>query len=243
MATVFTKFRREVYRQEDVVWRYMDFSKFIDLLDSSCLFFPRLTTLRKLDPYEGSFIPFGSHDEKDENAKKILKEFDETMSHPTFVNSWYLSDIESAALWRLFPKSDEGIAIQSTIEKLGNSIAGGSGEGNVWIGSVTYGHEKVRERKTDTPKSYSSDDAVFTKRACFEHEKELRLVIYAHEFEKPVLCNQNGLKVSVNIDSMISEVVISPEAPHWIKDLVERVLKKYDFSFGVRQSTLNQLRF
>jgi hypothetical protein len=73
MASVFTKFRREVYRQEDVVWRFMDFSKFVDLLDSSCLFFPRVTTLRKLDPYEGSFIPFGSHDKKDEKSKKIFK--------------------------------------------------------------------------------------------------------------------------------------------------------------------------
>jgi len=159
------------------------------------------------------------------------------------VNSWYLSDIESAALWRLFPKSDEGIAIRSTIEKLGDSIASGSSEYAVWTGSVTYGHEKVRERKSDTPKSYSGDDAVFTKRACFEHEKELRLVIYTHDLEKPIVCDQNGLKLPVGIGSLISEVVISPEAPSWIKDLVERILKRYDFSFGVRQSTLNQLRF
>jgi hypothetical protein len=238
---VLEKFKREVYLEEDAVWRYMDLSKFVDLLDSRCLFFPSVTTLRKLDPYEGSFIPFGSHDNKDEKPKRIPEQCDDGFSGTTFVNSWYLSDIESAALWRLFPKSDEGIAIRSTIKKLSQAIASGSGESTVNMGSVTYGHEKVRERKGDIPNSYSGDDAVFTKRACFEHEKELRLVIYTHDLEEPIVCDQNGLKVPVDIGSLISEVVISPEAPHWMKDLVERVLRRYDFSLSVRPSTLNEL--
>ncbi|MHC4166282.1 MAG: hypothetical protein ACYSWQ_04940 [Planctomycetota bacterium] len=177
------------------------------------------------------------------NQKRYLKDLDAALSGMIFVNGWYLSDIESAALWRLFPKSNEGIAVKSTIVKLSDSIMRGDSKYTAWIGSVTYGHEKVRERKTSTPKSYDSDDAVFTKRACFEHEKELRLVIYSHDIEEPIVCDQNGLKVPVDIGSLISEVVISPEAPTWIVDLVERVLKKYDFSPKVRQSTLNQLRF
>ncbi len=50
-------FKKEIYSYESEIRRYMDFSKFVDLIDSSCLFFPRLTILRKLDPYEGSFKP------------------------------------------------------------------------------------------------------------------------------------------------------------------------------------------
>ncbi len=227
----------------------MDFSKFVDLLDSRCLFFPSLTRLRELDPYEGSLTALSSYGRKNRKSEKQLKESDQVVlgnqvvSGTTFVNSWYLSEIESAALWRLFPKSNEGIAIQSTVERLGQSVASGSGGSTFYMGSVTYGHEKVRERKTDAPKSYSDDDAVFTKRACFEHERELRLVIYARDLKKPVVCDENGLRVPVDIGSLISEVVTSPEAPSWISDLVERVLKKYDFSCGVRQSTLNQLHF
>jgi len=42
---------------------------------------------------------------------------------------------------------------------------------------------------------------------------------------------------------MISEIIISPEAPPWIKDLVKRITKKYGSSFEIKQSTLNKLPF
>jgi hypothetical protein len=236
-------FKKEPYSDDSVVWRYTDFSKFVDLLDSNCLFFSRLTVLRKLDPYEGSFILFGSHNGKDENAKKIFKELDRMLPSSTYVNCWYLSDIESAALWKLFPKSDEGIAIKSTVGRLTNSLESKNSHNTIYMSSVTYGHEKVKRRKTKTPKSYTGDDAVFTKRACFEHEKELRLVLYAHDLKTPVVGNDMGLKIGVDVESMISEVVISPVAPYWMEDLVSRVTKKYGFSFEVKQSNLNKLPF
>lgn len=220
----------------------MDFTKFVDLLDSSCLYFPRLTVLRELDPYEGSFMPFVSLKKKDYESRRKLRQLDKSVASTTFVNSWYLSGVESAALWRLFLKSDGGIAIRSTIDKLGQSIAGAGWEYTVWIGSVTYGHGRVGEGKVDRSRRISGDDAVFTKRACFEHEKELRLVIYEHDLAKPIARGQTGLKVPVDISSLVSEVVVSPEAPHWMKNLIERVLKKYGHSLAVRQSTLNELR-
>lgn len=242
---IFTQFfKKEVYSDESEIWRYIDFSKFVDLLDLSCLFFPRLSKLRELDPYEASFIPFASHDKKDESSKKLLKELDKVLPNDTFVSCWYLSDVESAALWKLCPKSDEGIAIRSSIGKLVESIETRNSEQNtIYVGSVTYGHEKVRARKTSVPKSFSADDAVFTKRKCFEHEKELRLVMYANDIKTPVLPNGNGLKIKVDLESMISEIIIGPEAPHWVEDLVKRVTKKYGFSFEIRQSTLNKLLF
>jgi len=242
---IFTQFfKKEIYSDESEIWRYMDFSKFVDLLDSSCLFFPRLTILRKLDPYEGSFIPFSSHNKKDESSKKIFKELDMFIPNNTFVSCWYLSEIESAALWKLFPKSDEGIAVKSNIGKLVQSIEARNSEQNtIYMGSVTYGHEKVAARKTNKPKSFTGDDAVFTKRQCFEHEKELRLVMYSHDIKTPILSNGISLKIEVDLESMISEIIISPEAPSWIEDLVKRVTKKYGYSFEIRQSTLNRLPF
>src|SRR5438034_4947251 len=37
------------------IWRYLDFTKFVALLDSRSLFFARVSTLE--DPFEGSFPP------------------------------------------------------------------------------------------------------------------------------------------------------------------------------------------
>jgi len=242
--TIFTKFKKEVYSQESTIWRYVDFSKFIDLLDSRSLFFPRLGLLRKFDPYEGSLVPFHSRYKGGESSE-IVRESDEGLPNDAFVSCWYLNDLESAALWKLMPKSDEGVAVKSTIEKLSRSLERTSSEQymNIYMGSIAYGHEKVRSRKEANPNHVRGDDVVFTKRKCFEHEKELRLLIWAYDLITPVPPDKTGLKLEVDLESMISEIVISPEAPCWIEDLAKRVVKQYGFSFEIRQSTLHKLTF
>ncbi len=236
-------FKKEKYSEESEVWRYMDFTKFVDMLDSRGLFFPRLSDLRKIDPYEGSYIPFTSHEKKDEQSKKLLREIDKALPNDTFVSCWYLSDVESAALWKLFRKSNEGIAIRSDIGRLVNSIEFHNSEHTIYMGSVVYGHDKVAARKTTHPKTFTGDDAVFTKRQCFEHEKELRLVMYVNDMKVPVLSDGRSVKLKVDLDVLISEIIVSPEAPPWMEDLVRRVTRKYGCSSKIRQSNLNEFIF
>lgn len=121
---------------------------------------------------------------------------------------------------------------------MGNNI-------NIIQRAVVYGHEKVAGGKTNNTESlsYSGDDAIFTKRRCFEHEKELRLAIYSHDLTAPVRRKRDGLPLEVDLGTLLSEIVISPEAPRWIKDLVKRVTKKYGFPFQIKQSRLNKLPF
>ena len=47
----------------------------------------------------------------------------------------------------------------------------------------------------------------------------------------------------VNVSSLITEVVVSPAAGRWMKNVVKRVVKQFGFSLAVRQSSLNELRF
>jgi len=226
---------------ESTIWRYMDFSKFVDLLDSQRLFFTRLSKLRKDDPYEGSLVPFYPN-YKEGKSSEIIKESDKGLPNDFFVSCWHLSDIESAALWKLYSNSNECIAIKSTVAKLVSSIVHNEGYCNtsIEIKAVEYGHEKARSRNNNS-NSVRSFDVVFTKRREFAHEKELRLAIWADTLPTPILPDAPGLKLEVNLESMISEIVIGPEAPDWTKDLVKSISKKYDFSFEIKQSTLLKL--
>lgn len=230
-----------LFPDESIIWRYMDFSKFVDLINSRCLFFSRLSELRRKDPYEGSLVPFYPN-YKEGKSSEIVKESDEGLPKDFFVNCWYLSDIESAALWKLFSKSDESVAIKSTVAKLVNSIVHSEEYCNtsIEIKAVEYGHEKARSRNNNS-NSVSGLDVVFTKRREFAHEKELRLAIWADTLPNPIPSDEPGLKLEVNLESMISEIIIGPEAPGWIKDLVKSITKKYDFSFEIRQSSLLKL--
>lgn len=227
------------FSSKSVIWRYMDFSKYVDLLDSRRLFFSRLDILREQDPYEGSFIPlFFTSRKRDKSAKRKLRKFDGTFPKDVYVSCWYLGNSESAALWELFPKSDEGIAVRSTVERLHNSLSLGASGLQIICRRIVYGHDKIRAKKSDKSQ-FTGDDAIFTKRQCFKHEKELRLAIYRYGLSNPL--PRKCMRVETDLNIMISEIIISPEAPCWIAGLVERVTKKYGFSFKIRQSNLNKL--
>jgi len=40
------------------------------------------------------------------------------MRRYVFVNPWHKNEFESAAMWKLYLKSEEGVAIRTTVERL-----------------------------------------------------------------------------------------------------------------------------
>ncbi|MBK6701433.1 MAG: DUF2971 domain-containing protein [Saprospiraceae bacterium] len=157
------------------VWRYMDLSKFLSLLETSSLYFTRSDKF--IDPYEGT-IPkitsekistyFTEFDNACEMQNELLNLFDLNRKL-TLINCWYQSEYESDAMWHLY--SNKGIAIQTTFEKLKNSF--NNSNDNVLIGQVKYidyNIEGMFYLNALTPFLF--------KRISFEHEKEIRAVIW-----------------------------------------------------------------
>src|SRR5689334_18896813 len=103
------------------LWRYIDFTKLLSLLETRKLFFARIDTFD--DPYEGTW----SHESvrrlredrmmKPQAIENLLKAAND-LRHEIFVNSWCAIDNESAAMWKLYLQSPEGVAIQSDHERL-----------------------------------------------------------------------------------------------------------------------------
>jgi hypothetical protein len=104
------------------IWRFMDLGKFISALHTSSLFFCRADLLR--DPYE--CMP----NEKmiEDYAKRVPRadnRFLEDMRQMTvanrlwtYINSWHMNEFESAAMWELYLKNQEGIAIETDFARL-----------------------------------------------------------------------------------------------------------------------------
>lgn len=104
------------------IWRYMDFSKYLDILSTNTIYFTRADRLE--DPFDCSFMQF-----LPESAKKCYQDFPQAKdwSHKinaferlfVYVNCWHINNGESAALWKLHSENKyETIAIQSTFAKL-----------------------------------------------------------------------------------------------------------------------------
>lgn len=119
------------------IWRYMDFPKFVHLLDRQSLFFCRPDCFE--DTFEGTWGAASYRTiEKDlrrkaaevvnviggvEKSLEGIKRTSTTLRGFAAVNCWHLSQNESAAMWKLYMYSHQGIAIRSTTAKLIKSFS------------------------------------------------------------------------------------------------------------------------
>ncbi|WP_431810600.1 hypothetical protein [Lysinibacillus capsici] len=106
---------------------------------------------------------------KAEEFTKQTYDFSEHERKTKFINCWHLNDFESAAMWDLYLKSNEGIAIQTTFDRLKRSLNRSKEE--IYMGKVKYidyRTERNFHRNTLSP--------FFTKRISFSHENDVRLL-------------------------------------------------------------------
>lgn len=240
------------------IWRYMDLAKFISLIDRSALFFVRVDKLEKEDPFEGFYTNLNVVADKfmefdvGENApsKEVIQQHIQ-LNHArrehakadrakTFICSWHAQDHESAAMWKLYVKSDEGIAIESSYVNLIESLRDYQ-EFEVNVGMVKY-IDYSRELI-----SLGNGLAPFMhKRKSFEHERELRALIWTPQHGKNTIgvhpINKyeglDGLHVPVKLETLISRIRVAPTAQPWIYELIQAVVKKYDLEIPVERSDL-----
>lgn len=111
----------------------MDFTKFVSLIDSRRLYFTRVDKFD--DPFEGSWprinvlarneIPEDIHSDNREafaNAMGKMGQINKQLPKYVAVNCRHMNEHESAAMWKLYLKSNEGIAVQSSYNKLRDCI-------------------------------------------------------------------------------------------------------------------------
>jgi hypothetical protein len=127
----------------------------------------------------------------------------------TFVNCWCASDDESYALWRIFC-GKEGIAVQTTFERLQISAAG------LGVYPIDYGPIGAAKR---TP---SRLDLVTKKRLMFDYEREVRIVLEKEEFERVM-----GHTMDWDPRMQIDAVFIHPEADEAFFQTAMDIIERY----------------
>ena len=128
-----------------ILWRYMDFTKFVSLLEKQALFLARADKLG--DSFEGSLsqvnktlrpihfkrvypdkeIPKGTFEQIADGMKKNRRSI--------LINCWHQSTYESAAMWRLYSREEDGIAIQTDFNSFKNSFTCSE---SIYVGNVNY---------------------------------------------------------------------------------------------------------
>lgn len=229
------------------IWRYVDFAKFVSILEEKALFFADYKQFD--DPQEGCFPP--------ENIKKytqLLGQINKDISLETrtemaknhyfklekvlngagdfFINCWHMNEVESLAMWKLYSDMNKGIAIQSNFKSLEECLSNYEHADYIAIGMVNY----------DPSIDWSHECTVYRpflhKRRSFQHEQELRAILFRRhdanniksEIDNPTnrIKDIEGVSIPVNLDILIDKIYISPKAHLWFEKLVRALLNKYD---------------
>ena len=237
---------------EAKLWRFLDLTKLVHLLINEELFFPSLKSLSRDDGYEGRYTDaqmarlFEIAKEmidsleisEDSKAKKliILKKNHETSHNPkfldqVFVSSWFMSEAESMAMWKIYSDQGKGIAVVSTFEKLHEVLQTSQTQEELVIGKTNY--IDFDDHQMDI---YDTLQPIFQKREAYHYEKELRVV--AHHFDNPDLEVLTGIKVKANPALFIDEIMVGPQVEPWVERLLVQLLKQLHQSFRVTRSKM-----
>lgn len=225
-------------KESTKIWRYMDMTKLLAMLEDQALWFSDITCLKE-DPLEGFLtratvrefrkLPDGLSAAEEERTKEVIEEnlqFIKKSRNLLNVSSWHMNEHESAAMWRLYSKNNEGVAIQSTYKRLCESVK--DAEEKVNIGVIKYVDEE-----NDTFNWRNVIHYALHKRKSFEHEKELRAIVFSPS-------EGGGGHVKVDLKTIIEKVYVAPNSPNWVHELIKKIMKRYGLGeIPVEKSTLN----
>jgi hypothetical protein len=257
-------------------FQYMDLSEFIHLLYSKSLFF--CNTRKFGDPFEGSLPEFNNNidDQKEYSISKDLfhnkKKFRKTIKskiitnwnyqgwkNRVLVNCWHMNNSESAAMWNSYSYRNSGIALQSTFQRLQDSIKFCKEE--IIIGEVQY----LNYRNEWSEENFGWD-IFLTKKKPYEYERELRAlnIVYDNDLYNEELFNDSFLKkyriylsknqrnttkkvfslhneknlpiyipgkhIKIDLDTLIESIYISPYVDEYFVEVIQSLIEKYDIS-------------
>ncbi len=261
---------------DTIIWRYMDLNKFKSLLKSNSLFFCRSDKFS--DPFEGSVPKRESENriteefkiarlfKRDTTIEKAQKQSDnianlhKKVKRAFVVNCWHINTNESDAMWRLYLKTNEGVAIQSTYKRLVGSLD--HNEEEFFISKIRYidYDNNIWYHPKDYPvDGYNLMTPIVHKRNSFSHENELRIFQQIHDaihddnywvtkqswFRRylPLLKNQVKTKIGNSIfcdtNKLIQKIILPPTSGNDVEGKVKAIMKQYDLNVEILRSKLD----
>lgn len=240
----------------DMLWRYMDLSKFISMISRSNLYFAAASTFEDifegakgivdkkcdwdkfyLDFFQQAILTAPGQDLSKLTVEKLKEESERLLSElntlgendrkNTYISCWHMNNYESEAMWKMYSKDvSNAIAIQTTAGHLYEAL---HREPCIDIGKVRY---------IDFQNRFTSVNGAFWyKRKSFEYENEVRAIIKRHNIM------EKGIYISVDIDRLIDKIYVSPYAQDWFVDVVKSVVEKYKIEKPVLHSQMLEKPF
>lgn len=238
------------------VVKYMDLTRFVSLLQRKALFFCRLDKLE--DHFEGTTAKSNwkrrydfyasQHLYSDKFKKLSEKEIIENveghfqaerkMKALKTVCCWNISDSESAALWKIYSNFNQGIMITSKVTSIIEAF-------KETIEDLDLSEVRYIDYSQDEMPDGNAMFPVIHKHNAYSYEQELRL-IHTVDFGNGLIYDwskeeiEQGKYLSVDLDILVDEIILSPYSSNWYLKLVENLCETYGLKTIIMQSVLSK---
>ncbi len=230
---------------DQVLWRYMAYWKFEDLVTTGTLYIPSATRLCDQDPFEGvypaRFEEWLSMDEQRIAAQGggrpegLQYRLEKTCGdvrinrRQTFVSCWHSNESESEAQWKLYGDS---IAITTTPSRLKGLLPSGT-----FVFHVNY-----IDYVSDGFPVPGSLYPYFHKQLAWQHENEVRAVVDYQSFQEEIQEQirqppYHDARVPVAVNDLVVSVLLSPRLDRDVES-VRSLCEAHGLMCPVRRSRL-----
>lgn len=192
------------------LWRYFKTERFLELLQSSHLYFASARQFE--DRFEGAVavLPAGfpvdpryagiePHERAFEELRRLIK-----------VSCWHRASYESDAMWQLYAGSRKGVAIRTNPDRIRASakpfrLKPEYGHENLWAGNVSY-IDLLQERLR-----VGMMERFWYKHMAFSWEREFRLAVSVRMAEEfGVQVPEHGVMVEFDIPQLVDSIYLGP---------------------------------
>lgn len=255
-----------IYPAPDAVMvKYFDLTKFISMLQRRSLFFCRLDKLE--DRFEGttskpnleyryqvekkarlqmqSMKGYAKVETTDPNNEisikqsvKDLYEYENYKKSITCINCWNNGSMESVALWKIYSDFGKGIMIKSEIKNIEKAFD--NTNEIIRVSEITY-----IDFLNDLMPDYNLIYPFIHKDVSYTYENEIRLIYEVtrndggpHKWESEEV--EEGKYLECDLNLLIKEIIIAPNAPTWYFSLILDLCIKYNLNKPVTNSRMGR---
>lgn len=187
----------------------------MQMIESRSLWFSRLDKLE--DPLEGAHTDaelMGIREHVERRLAKQLIGLFRASRKDVYVSCWREGPGESLAMWDLHGKGGGIVAVKSRVGLLKVAVA--NYDQQVFISRVRY---------FDWSQAPGLDNVLVAcsrKDLSYQHEGEVRAILSDYSPRQKA-----GVAVPVDINNLITEIVVGPREKEWVVRVVEQIQKRY----------------
>lgn len=220
----------------NVLRRYLDVPRFVNFLKTSALYLCRSDLFP--DKFEGSFTPTVKDAICTAYTKNKIEysyeKFKKELREGVFINCWSLGSDDNMALWHLFGKTNDCVAVTTTVDKLKAALNAFIGDGHISIRKVDY----IRHWKDPVIDINPYSNIFRYKTVGYGFEKEVRVILDNFESTFEAASKAAGISVRVDVNKFLRSIVVSPECSAWFRAVVGDLARKYGVSTPIRNSRM-----